>query len=100
MKTDEPIDVLLAAQELEKSAVETLAWAKRVVEGLETIVSDLQMPRAKLLRELLTEGNTMTLREMCEFLGWQGGTIHQVSVEIGLPVQDVLKRTLNLGVRP
>lgn len=31
--------------------------------------------------------NTLTL---CHALGWQGGTIHQVSKEIGLPLDDIL----------
>lgn len=32
---------------------------------------------------------------LCFALGWQGGTIHQVSEETGLPVQEILSLPLN-----
>jgi len=27
---------------------------------------------------------------LCKALGWQGGTVHQISVETGVPVNDLL----------
>lgn len=46
--------------------------------------------KAKALRAILELGAKMSTREMCVFLGWQGGTIHQVAQETGLSILTLL----------
>jgi len=40
--------------------------------------------------ERLKNPNLTNLEKACYLLGWQGGTIHQVSNETGLSVEEIL----------
>ena len=52
---------------------------------------NMDYTKAGILRNLILGGMRMTTREMCVFLGWQGGTIHQVAIETGLTVNQLLE---------
>ncbi len=45
---------------------------------------------ATLLAYHIKQGRKFTTREMCLYLGWQGGTIHQVAQETGLDLITLL----------